>query len=119
MAGGAITLEDTDVVDVSQPPTSVLDIQVDDNDEEEPDNSQLGDVLRFYKCHELLPYAQRIIWLSSVKESLGYIPEEFGLEYLDIRLLVVLQEENGKKMAVENYKMRQKNKMQMSDIETS
>lgn len=70
------------------------------------DNQQLNEVLDFYDCFDLLPLAQRILWLYHVKEALGYIPPAFGLAYLDIQLLVILQDEQAKKVAHEQRKMK-------------
>lgn len=61
-----------------------------------------------YKCDELLPFCQRLLWLSNVKEALGYIPTEFGLTYEEIKGLVLLGEESGKKLQKEQYDMNKK-----------
>lgn len=61
-------------------------------------NGYLNEVLDFYDCADLLPYANYILWLASLKEAIGYIPPDFNLSYMDMRCLVVLREESGKKM---------------------
>jgi hypothetical protein len=71
------------------------------------DNQQLNEVLDFYDCYHLLSTADRIIWLGSVKEALGYIPNNFGLTHFEIRLLVILHEEQNKKMSYDMYKSKQ------------
>jgi hypothetical protein len=75
-----------------------------------PDNPLLGEILDFYDCYDLMPLASRIIWLSSVKEAIGRIPDDIDVDYDEIRYLVLLQEEQNKKLAYENYRMRQDNK---------
>jgi hypothetical protein len=69
-------------------------------------NRDLEELLTFYECHDLLPYAQHIMWLASVKEALGYIP--FNLDYFTIRCLTVLQEEVNKKSVKDSQEMRSK-----------
>jgi hypothetical protein len=68
-------------------------------------NKDLNDVLDFYDCHDLLPYASHIMWLSSVKSALGYIP--FSLDYFAIRCLVILKEEENKKTVKESRDLQQ------------
>lgn len=63
----------------------------------EVENPQLTSVLDFYDCDYLLPYVQRILWLSSVKEAVGRIPDDFHLSYDEIEGLVILAEEIHKK----------------------
>ena len=55
-----------------------------------------------YDCRNLLSLARRILWLASVREAVGKIP--WRLDYMEIKLLVVLKEEEGKKLAYESYK---------------
>jgi hypothetical protein len=76
----------------------------------EPSNPLLDDVLDFYQCDDLLPLAQRIIWLSSLKEVLGYIPNYIPIDYEELRYLVALHEEQNKKMAYDSYKMNEESK---------
>ena len=80
-----------------------------------PDNPLLGEVLDFYDCYDLMPLASRIIWLSSLNEAVGRIPDDIDLDYDELRLLVVLQEEQNKKMAYDNYEIRQENKKQQAN----
>lgn len=75
----------------------------------QPENYMLTEILEhpsFEGCEELIPFANRILWLSAVKEAVGYIPDYICMDYEELRGLVVLQEERDKKMAMENYKMR-------------
>jgi hypothetical protein len=76
---------------------------------EMPDNPLLQEVIERYDCEDLLPLAHRVIWLSSLKEACGCIPNDIDVDYAEYRLLVVLGEEQSKKMAYENYKMRREN----------
>jgi len=76
-----------------------------EEEDEEIKNHQLKTVLDFYDCYDLLPYVSHIMWLSAVKEALGHIP--FSLDYRTIRMLVILQDEIGKKTAYESLKMKQ------------
>ncbi len=92
----------------------------DDEDDEEfdPDdlsagNEQLGDVLTIFDCADLLPLANRVIWLANVKEALGYIPEWFKLTYQEIKLLVILKEENSLKMACDSYQTKREQNAQL------
>ena len=77
-----------------------------DRDIEEPGNPLLEEILEFYNCEDLLPLARRIIWLSSVKEAVGYIPNYIPMDYEELQCLIVLHDEQNKKMAYENYKMK-------------
>jgi hypothetical protein len=83
-----------------------------DPEEGEGRNRQLNEVLEFYDCYELLPYANHIIWLSSVKEVMGYIP--FKIEYDDIRLLIVLHEEMNKKQVKDSQDMQNESRTTMA-----
>ena len=67
-------------------------------------NRDLEELLDFYDCHDLLPFASHIMWLASVKEAMGYIP--FALDYFAIRCLVILQEEVNKKSAKDSMEMK-------------
>lgn len=79
-----------------------------DPEEIEPlDNRRLDAVLEFYDCYHLLAFAQRVNWLSGVKEALGIIPESFKLSYMEIQALVVLNEEIQRKSRSDTYKMKQ------------
>jgi hypothetical protein len=75
-------------------------------------NRDLEELLTFYECHDLLPYAQHIMWLASVKEALGYIP--FHLDYFTIRCLTVLNEEVNKKSVRASQEMRSKSENTMT-----
>lgn len=77
------------------------------DDIEPPSNPMLDDVIDIFNCFDVLPLAHRIIWLSSVKEAVGYIPDDIPIDYEELKYLVVLQEERDKKLSYENYKMRQ------------
>lgn len=74
---------------------------------EPPENTLLNEVIEFFKCEDLLPFAYRILWLSAVKEAVGYIPNYIPLDYEELRGLVVLEEERGKKLASDHYRMKQ------------
>ena len=59
------------------------------------ENEDLTKVLTFYDAEYLLPFAERVLWLSNVKEALGYIP--FELSHDEIVALVILLSEVNKK----------------------
>lgn len=82
---------------------------------EEPNNPLLDDILEFYHCEDLLPLAQRIIWLSSIKEVLGHIPNEIPVDYEELRYLVALHEEQNKKSACDNYKLKKDSERMQSE----
>ena len=91
----------------------LLEPDTEDSDEEvevgeEISNPQLKEVLEFYDCYDLLPYANHILWLHTVKEAIGHIP--FNLDFEAICCLVVLTEEIGKKSTFESQKISQKNR---------
>ena len=79
-----------------------------DPEEVEVANEQLDELLDFFKCQDLLPLAERILWLSDVKEALGYIPENFNLTYYEIFGLVLLGRERSLYESYEAYKARKK-----------
>ena len=79
-----------------------------DPDEEEVPNDQLDELLDFYECWDLYPLAERIIWLSDVREAVGHIPKDFSLSYQEILGLTALMQEKRLKEAYEAHKMRQK-----------
>lgn len=84
----------------------------DDNDAEEiPINEQVQEVLDFYDCADLLPFIERIVWLTTVKEALGYLPvSHFKLNYEEIRGLTILVEESNKKMQQDNLQMKRESR---------
>lgn len=57
-------------------------------------------------CVDLLPFVRRLFWLCNVKEALGCIPSNFNLSYEEINGMVIVVEEQAKKIAMENRKMR-------------
>lgn len=71
------------------------------------ENQMLGEFIEFYDCADLLPFADRILELSTVKEALGYIPPDFGLTHEEIRGLVILQQEIAKKQQFDSWKLSQ------------
>ena len=79
-------------------------------EDEEFENRQLSEVLKFYDAHDLLLYANHICWLSSVKNAIGYIP--FDLDYDDIVNLVTLQDEINKKQVKDSQDMEERSKVQ-------
>lgn len=84
---------------------------------EQPNNYLLDEVLDFYDCADLLPLAQRVIWLSAVKEACGIIPQCIDVDCEELRLLVVLQEEQSKKVMYDTYRMKQESKRNAASIE--
>lgn len=76
----------------------------------QPGNSELEYVLEFYNCDELLPLANRIIWLSNLKEIFGAIPNDISVDYEETLLLSVLLDERNKKVAYENWQMREESR---------
>lgn len=58
---------------------------------------QLEAVFDFYNCADFLPFVRRIIWIGNVKEALGYVPDDFCLNYDEITALVILQTEVSRK----------------------
>lgn len=79
----------------------------DPEDVEGTPNQLLEDLVEKFECEEYLPFAYRLIWLSSVKEVLGYIPDWFHLSYAEIRGLVILHDESAKKLAHDNWNQKQ------------
>jgi hypothetical protein len=75
-------------------------------EDELEERGPLYDILNFYDSYDLLPYAKHIFWLSSVKESIGFIPYE--LDWKDIRSLVILKEEFSKKSVKDSRDMMDK-----------
>lgn len=76
--------------------------EFEDDDDDDPENELAIDpilepFLSFYDAYEYLPFCHRIVWLSSVKEALGYIPSCFKLDYREIVALVILQDEISKR----------------------
>ena len=83
----------------------------DEHIEEAPVNDQLQEVLDFYDCGDLLPFVQRVVWLNTVREALGYIPvSHFQLNYEEIVALTILIEENQKKMQHDNLNLRRESR---------
>ena len=75
-------------------------------------NEQLSKVIEFYDCAYMLPFAERIQWLSSVKEVLGTIPSSFNVTRDEIVGLVILNSEVCKKSQFDIYRSKQKQKSQ-------
>jgi hypothetical protein len=73
---------------------------------EPPQNLILNEYLKKFKCEDLLDLAGRIMWLFQIKEVLGYIPFDFKLTYDEIRYLIVLKEEQNKKISADTMKSR-------------
>jgi hypothetical protein len=92
---------------------------IEDDEIVQPDNSDLEYVLDFYDCDDLLPLANRIIWLASLKEVYGCIPNDIPVDYEELKLLVILHDEQNKKMAFDNYKMKKQSDEQQSKIGSS
>lgn len=78
--------------------TGLLFLGEGDDDDENKVETRLDEVLRVYECEDLIPVANRILWLSAVREALGHIPPAFDLTCEEIDGLVILQEELSKKM---------------------
>lgn len=104
------TFSDEDDVTVDENIDENIDENVEEETEEIDTNPELTNVLNFYKCHDLMPFVTRVFWLSNVKEALGYIPREFDIDYMEIKSLVILNQEQARKTAFESYKMREKGK---------
>jgi hypothetical protein len=68
------------------------------------------DVYGREECDDVMPFVQRIFWLSSVREALGWIPNNFDLSYEEVLGLVWLQQESNKKLQYDNWKMSQESK---------
>ena len=85
-----------------------------EKEEEEEDriSHQLDAVIEFYNCYDLLPYVNHVFWLAAVKEAMGYIP--FKLDYIDIRCLVILQEEINKKQTKDMQNSEEEHRATMS-----
>jgi hypothetical protein len=108
-----------EMFDAMQPQTiTVIDPESGEEVNAAPDNPLLDEVLNFYDCYDLLPQAQRIIWLASLKEVCGIIPLNIDVDYEELRLLVILNEEQNKKMAIENFKMRQESKRSAASLDS-
>jgi hypothetical protein len=85
---------------------------------QEPNNAFLDEVIEKFDCEDLLPLAGRIIRLSSIKEALGYIPDNLiPVDYEELQYLLIYHEEQNKKMAYENWKMQQNNKRQQNNLD--
>ena len=87
-----------------------------DGDGDEHENEQLTDVLEFYSCDHLLPYAQYILWLSNVKEALGHIPQDFDLDHDAIVALVILLDETNKKSQYDMNESKEKQRTQSQNL---
>ena len=68
---------------------------LDDEDDADEEDENLNEILTFYDADYLLPFVERILWLSSVKEALGHVP--FKLSHDEIVAMVILQTEINKK----------------------
>ncbi len=77
----------------------------------------LEEVLDFYDCADLLPFAQRVIWLSSIKEALGYVPRYIPIDYEELQALVILNEEQNKKISYENFRLRRESKRNAASLD--
>lgn len=73
---------------------------------EEVEAQLLDEYLEIFDCGELLPFANWIIFLGSVKEAIGHIPTNFELTYEEIKALVILADENMKKQTKEMQESR-------------
>jgi hypothetical protein len=102
---GRSPYQDDEIYAEMNPQPVIEDLFVADT-EEEISNVQLRQVLEFYDCYDLLPYANHILWLSTVKEAIGRIP--FDLGYEEICYLTLLSEEVSKKATFESQRMNQK-----------
>ena len=67
----------------------------DDDDDADEEDENLNEILTFYDADYLLPFVERILWLSTVKEALGHVP--FKLSHDEIVAMVILQTEINKK----------------------
>ena len=72
----------------------------------EYENDRLNEVIKFYDCADLLPLAHHVLWLAAVSEATGSL-DRFDLDYLTIRLLVILKEEQSKKSALDMQQAQQ------------
>ena len=80
-----------------------------DEDKEDDVEDKLQLVLDFYDADYLLPFAERVIWLSNIKEAVGHVP--FELSHAEIVAMVILQAEvNMKSQQDINESKRQGNK---------
>ena len=78
----------------------------------QPENELLNEVIDFFDCGDLLPFAYRVLWLSSVKEVMGYIPDYIPIDYEELKSLVILQSERDRKVASDHYRMKKESDRQ-------
>jgi hypothetical protein len=74
--------------------------------EDNADSEELDELLEKRNCAELMPLVQRILWLGNVKEALGYIPDSFSINYIEIKGLVLLKQEQNRKMAYDSWQLK-------------
>lgn len=75
----------------------------------EPSNPFLEEIIEKYDCEDLLPLARRIIRLSSIKEVVGYIPNDIiPFDYEELEYLLILSDEQNKKIAFDAYQTKKK-----------
>jgi hypothetical protein len=86
-----------------------------EDDLDEPNNPELEYVLEKFDCDELLPLAQRIIWLAAVKEACGNIPDWIPIDYEEVKLLVTLHDEENKMMQFKNYEQKKQMEQQQDE----
>ena len=82
-------------------------------------NPQLAAVLRYYDCEEIIPFCERIMWLGNVKEALGKIPDNFRIDWDEIRGLVILQEEVSKKIQHDQLESRREAESARASMQTA
>lgn len=63
---------------------------------------EVENVIDMYNCRDLLPFVSRLFYLDAVREALGTIPAYFTvLTYEEIRGLVIVCDEKGKRSVAE------------------
>ena len=77
-----------------------------DPEEEEIPNEVLDEYLDRYQCQHLYPFCERVMWLSDVKEVLGYIPAEFNVVHDEILALTVLLQEKRLRESIEAHRTK-------------
>ena len=80
---------------------------LDDEEDVGPTNEMLEELVERFDCYDYLAFAYRLIWLASIREALGYIPDWLHLSYDEMKGLVILHDESAKKMAYDNWQIRQ------------
>lgn len=84
--------------------------------QEEQENAALNQVLELYNCADFIPFVNRIFWLDSIREALGFIPAWVNLSYMEIRGLVILKDELGKRTAFNSWKMQKESERANANI---